>query len=86
MTTRALSLLLFAACAGSTTTTQPAPTPSSSAAFFACEKALREASSASTKGADKAKVVELATAAETARDGVHAPSIAEARSIRDGAK
>ncbi|HMV73914.1 MAG TPA: hypothetical protein PKB00_05050 [Microthrixaceae bacterium] len=96
MTTRTIALLFLSACAGSPAPETSIPTPpaerpppsptGSSTAFFACEKAVREAASASTSGVDKAKVVELATAAEKPCDGVHAPNTTWARKIRDAAK
>ena len=98
MPTHAIPLLLLVACASSpapetTTTPTPRTEPSiattgpagSSAAFFACEKAAREAAAAS-EGADRAKALELATAAVKACDGVHDPNLAWARKMQEKAR
>lgn len=74
---------------GADRTAPPAPTPtqpSSSAPFFECEKAVRKAADASSSGAAKATVDELAGAAEKLCTGVHEPNAAWARKIRDEAK
>lgn len=95
MTTRTIALLFLSACAGSPAPETSIPTPpakrpppiptGSSAAFFACEKAAREAAAAS-EGADRAKALELATAAVKACDGVHDPNLAWARKMQEKAR
>lgn len=96
MTARTATFLLLTACARSAAPeAKSAPTPggppssspaSSSAPFFECEKAVRKAAEASSSGAAKATVDELAGAAEKLCNGVHEANAAWARKIRDAAK
>lgn len=62
----------------------PAPAnASTSTPFFGCESAVRKEAEASSSGAAKATVDELAAAAEKRCIGAHEPNATGARQLRD---